>query len=68
LITILFNKVDAIMKNETSKATKRLTNLEKGREFLNGFKKLTYNRDRIGQSFVLKLRGTVYSSLQQTDI
>lgn len=28
---------------------------EKGREFLEGFQKLGYNRDRIGQSFIFKL-------------
>jgi hypothetical protein len=29
--------------------------LQKGQEFLDGFKKLGYNRDRIGQSFVQKV-------------
>jgi hypothetical protein len=28
---------------------------EKGREFLEGFQKLGYNIDRIGQSFIFKL-------------
>ena len=30
-----------------------MTALERGQEFLDGFKKLPYNRDRIGQSFVM---------------
>ena len=34
----------------------------KGQEFLEGFKKLPYNTDRIGQSFVMKIGARVISS------
>jgi hypothetical protein len=42
------------MKNEKSKESKPTTDLERGQAFLDGFKKLPYSTDRIGQSFVLK--------------
>ncbi len=42
------------MNNEQSKDSKPLTDRERGRAFLEGFKKMPYNRDRIGQSFVMK--------------
>ena len=42
------------MKKEKSKESKPMTDLERGQAFLDGFKKLPYNRDRIGQSFVMK--------------
>jgi hypothetical protein len=35
----------------------------KGQEFLDGFKKLPYNTDRIGQSFVMKSGVRIKSSL-----
>ena len=31
-----------------------MTARERGQEFLDGFKKLPYSKDRIGQSFVMK--------------
>jgi hypothetical protein len=31
-----------------------MTNLERGQAFLDGFKKLPYSTDRIGQSFIMK--------------
>ena len=31
-----------------------MTALERGQEFLDGFKKLPYSTDRIGQSFIMK--------------
>ena len=31
-----------------------MTDLERGQAFLDGFKKLPYSTDRIGQSFVMK--------------
>jgi hypothetical protein len=42
------------MKNEKSKDLKSMTALERGQEFLDGFKKLPYSTDRIGQSFIMK--------------
>ena len=42
------------MKKEKSKESKPMTALERGQEFLDGFKKLPYSTDRIGQSFVMK--------------
>jgi hypothetical protein len=42
------------MKKEKSKDSKSMTALERGQEFLDGFKKLPYSTDRIGQSFVMK--------------
>jgi hypothetical protein len=42
------------MKKEKSKELKLMTDLERGQEFLDGFKKLPYSTDRIGQSFVMK--------------
>jgi hypothetical protein len=42
------------MNEEQSKDSKPMTDRERGRAFLDGFKKLPYNRDRIGQSFVMK--------------
>ena len=42
------------MKKEKSKESKPMTALERGQEFLDGFKKLPYSTDCIGQSFVMK--------------
>ncbi len=42
------------MNNEQSKDSKPMTDLERGQASLDRFKKLPYNRDRIGQSFVMK--------------
>ena len=42
------------MKKEKSKYFKSMTALDRGQEFLDGFKKLPYSTDRIGQSFVMK--------------
>ena len=42
------------MKKEKSIESKPMTALERGQEFLDGFKKLPYSTDRIGQSFVMK--------------
>jgi hypothetical protein len=42
------------MNNEQSRDSKPLTDRERGRAFLEGFKKMPYSRDRIGQSFVMK--------------
>jgi hypothetical protein len=42
------------MKKEKSKDFKSMTALERGQEFLDGFKKLPYSTDRIGQSFIMK--------------
>ena len=42
------------MNNEQSKDPKPMTKRERGRAFLEGFKKMPYNRDRIGQSFKMK--------------
>jgi hypothetical protein len=42
------------MNNEQSKDPKTMTDRERGQAFLDGFKKLPYNRDRIGQSFIMK--------------
>ncbi len=42
------------MKKEKSKESKPMTALERGQEFLDGFKKLPYSTDRIGQSFIIK--------------
>ena len=42
------------MNNEQSKDPNPMTDRERGRAFLEGFKKMPYNRDRIGQSFVMK--------------
>lgn len=42
------------MKKEKSKESKPMTALERGQEFLDGFKRLPYSTDRIGQSFVMK--------------
>ena len=43
------------MKKEKSKESKPMTDLERGQAFLDGFKKLPYSIDRIGQSFVMKV-------------
>jgi hypothetical protein len=43
------------MKKETSEqSTQNISDLQKGQEFLDRFKKLSYNRDRLGQSFIAK--------------
>ena len=46
------------MKNKRSKNSKPMTALERGQEFLDGFKKMPYSRDRIGQSFIMKQKST----------
>ena len=46
------------MNNEQSKDSKPLTDRERGRAFLEGFKKMPYSRDRIGQSFIMKQKST----------
>jgi hypothetical protein len=43
------------MDEEQSKDSKPMTDRERGRAFLEGFKKMPYSRDRIGQSFVMKV-------------
>jgi hypothetical protein len=55
------------MKKEKSKESKPMTALERGQEFLDGFKKLPYNRDRIGQSFVMKT-GVVYKPTPKEEV
>ncbi len=42
------------MKNKRSKNSKPMTDLERGQESLDRFKKLPYSTDRIGQSFIMK--------------
>ena len=42
------------MNNDQSKDSKPMTDRERGRAFLEGFKKMPYSRDRIGQSFIMK--------------
>jgi len=44
-----------------------MTALERGQEFLDGFKKLPYNRDRIGQSFVMKT-GVAFKPTTKEDV
>ena len=53
------------MKNEKSKESKPMTALERGQEFLDGFKKLPYSTDRIGQSFVMKASVASKPSLKE---
>ena len=53
------------MKKETSKESKPMTALERGQEFLDGFKKLPYSTDRIGQSFVMKASVASKPSLKE---
>ena len=42
------------MNNEQSKDPKLMTDLERGQASLDRFNRLPYNRDRIGQSFIMK--------------
>ena len=53
------------MKKEKSKESKPMTALERGQEFLDGFKKLPYSTDRIGQSFVMKASVASKPSLKE---
>ena len=53
------------MKKEKSKESKPMTDLERGQAFLDGFKKLPYSTDRIGQSFVLKASVASKPSLKE---
>ena len=46
------------MNNEQKKDPKTMTDRERGQAFLDGFKKLPYSRDRIGQSFIMKQKST----------
>jgi hypothetical protein len=55
------------MKKEKSKDFKSMTALERGQEFLDGFKKLPYSTDRIGQSFVMKT-GVAYKPTPKEEV
>ena len=55
------------MNNEQSKDSKPLTDRERGRAFLEGFKKLPYSTDRIGQSFIMKA-GPALIQAHKTDL
>ena len=44
-----------------------MTALERGQEFLDGFKKLPYSTDRIGQSFIMKA-GPALIQAHKTDL
>ena len=46
------------MNKEQSKDPKPMTDRERGRAFLEGFKKMPYNRDRIGHSIIMKQKST----------
>ena len=55
------------MKSKRSKNSKPMTALERGQEFLDGFKKLPYSTDRIGQSFIMKA-GPALIQANKTDL
>ena len=55
------------MKSKKSKNSKPMTALERGQEFLDGFKKLPYSTDRIGQSFIMKA-GPALIQAHKTDL
>ena len=55
------------MKSKRSKNSKPQTALERGQEFLDGFKKLPYSTDRIGQSFIMKA-GPALIQAHKTDL
>ena len=55
------------MKSKRSKNSKPMTALERGQEFLDGFKKLPYSTDRIGQSFIMKA-GPAVIQANKTDL
>ena len=55
------------MKSKRSKNSKPQTALELGQEFLDGFKKLPYSTDRIGQSFIIKA-GPALIQAHKTDL
>ena len=55
------------MKSKRSKNSKPQTALELGQEFLDGFKKLPYSTDRIGQSFIMKA-GPALIQANKTDL
>ena len=55
------------MKSKRSKNSKPQTALERGQEFLDGFKKLPYSTDRIGQSFIMKA-GPAVIQAHKTDL
>jgi hypothetical protein len=56
------------MSEEQSKDSKPMTDRERGRAFLDGFKKLPYNRDRIGQSFVMKQKSTSRNQTENQEL
>ena len=56
------------MKKEKSKESKPMTALERGQEFLDGFKKLPYSTDRIGQSFVMKANVTTAKPTNKKEV
>ena len=55
------------MNEEQSKDSKPMTDRERGRAFLEGFKKLPYSTDRIGQSFIMKA-GPALIQAHKTDL
>ena len=55
------------MKSKKSKNSKPMTALERGQEFLDGFKKLPYSTDRIGQSFIMNA-GPALIQAHKTDL
>ena len=55
------------MKSKKSKNSKPMTALERGQEFLDGFKKLPYSEDRLGQSFIMKA-GPALIQAHKTDL
>ena len=55
------------MKSKRSKNSKPMTALERGQEFLDGFKKVPYSTDRIGQSFIMKA-GPALIQAHKTDL
>ena len=56
------------MNEEQSKDSKPMTDRERGRAFLEGFKKMPYNRDRIGQSFVMKRKSTAPNQTENQEL
>ena len=55
------------MKSKRSKNSKPMTDLERGQESLDRFKKLPYSTDRIGQSFIMKA-GPALIQAHKTDL
>jgi hypothetical protein len=56
------------MNEEQSKDSKPMTDRERGRAFLEGFKKMPYNRDRIGQSFIMKQKSTSQNHTENQEL